>query len=181
MGGLRMMTTIPISHYHLSIKQLQRHWRGRRVIYNGFYAYYGWTGFECFGAITPYRYFGWCVTCWADVAAKAFGNARDHRFFDKFDEAAYALNKLMDIAKRMHRLAHKKVKYWEPDWPIPREIEWQARSRLTWIRPDMKGDPRSPSSPAYWRRFMRRHPDAGRPKRNDYPDLLGGKLQASYL
>jgi hypothetical protein len=121
------------------------------------------------------------VTCWGQVEAEAFGNARDSIFFDQFDDAALVLMRLMSIAKRMGVLARHFVKYagheffgTEPWLPLV--------AGLKCIRDEMETNPRAPTSPASWRHFMQRHPnrDDGRPLDPTLAERLGGKMWATY-
>lgn len=169
-----------ISHRHHTIEQLQRRWRGRRVIYRGYTdCYYGWTGYEGFGVIRPFRYYGWKVTCWAEVMANAFGDARNNIFFDRFDEAAHVLDKLMSLAWRMRRLSREPVQY--AGWKFFHGNKPQPIATMVgfeWVCPDFNTNSRAPTSPASWRHFMRRHPDDDAP---DLADRLGGRMYATYL
>jgi hypothetical protein len=156
--------------------RLRRKPRGVRVAYHGQQqVYYGWTGFEEFGAITPYRYFGWRVTCWAEVAAEAYGDCYDSRFFHQLVDAVAELDRLMDVAERIGRLAHEPVKYFKPpaDWPRWPWPGLESLSRIT------VSDERAPNSPAQWRRHERRFPrDDGRPHDPKQALRFGGRLIA---
>ena len=148
---------IAIIHRTRSIEQLQKTMRGQRCVHKYDYVYSGWTGFEEFGVIRSYRYYGWRVTCWADVMYEAYGTAHRARFFDRIDEAAAELEQLMNIAKRMRKLSKVQVEYFDAEAAFG-PIRLESRCDLEWITPDMKTDSRAPhGSPAAWRRFAQRH------------------------
>jgi hypothetical protein len=127
--------------------------RARAVIRRESGVYDGWTGFEYFGVIWPFRYWGWRVTCWADVQHR-----REELFLDQLDRAVRLLDLLMDRAERMGRLARAPVEYWPPG-------NWKERLPL-WvlagfesIRDDFHTNPRMlDGTPAYWAHFHRRYP-----------------------
>jgi hypothetical protein len=87
-----------IIYRQCTTEQLQQTMRGRRCVYHVLDDKYGgWTGFEHFGVIWPFRYFGWRVTCSAIVSIEAYGKARRARFFDNVKDAATELSSLMDL------------------------------------------------------------------------------------
>jgi hypothetical protein len=175
--------SIEVTHRYLTTEQLQARWRGKRVIYNENCGRYGgWTGYEHFGLIQAYRYYGWRVTCWATVEAAAFGDASTSVFFDRLDDAVDVLKKLMDLAKRLGELACKPVQYAGYEFfGIKPWLPLEAGLRC--IHDQMDTNPRAPTSPATWRHWIRRDPkrDDGRPLDPSLADRLGGKMWASYL
>ena len=135
-----------ILHRHSTVERMPL---GKRAIYNGLYAYYGWTGFEQFGVIRSYRYFGWGVTCWATATAAAYGNAHKTKFFGRFDDAVRELETLMDVAESIGLLAHKRVRY---------ANFAQTHNPFRFLQPissNMMCDPRVPWSPAHVERLRR--------------------------
>jgi hypothetical protein len=173
-----------VTHRYFTTEQLQRDWKGKRLIFNQCHSgcYGGWTGYEHFGVIRAFRYYGWRVTCWGHVAADAFGDARDSIFFDEFDDAAIVLAKLMEVAKRMRVLARRPVRYADHKFfGIKPFLPLEAG--LGWIYDGMQTNSRAPTSPASWRHFMRRYPDDdhGKPVDPKLANRLGGEMWASYL
>src|SRR5262245_57663286 len=147
-----------------------KHPRTRALVYCP-PVYYGWTGFEEFGCIWPFRYFGWRVTCWAAVAARVYGDARPERFFTRFAHAVKELDRLMDRAEKMGQLAHEPVQYADIKLLRPRSRPVQLACAvgldLISAHPPRVGD-RMPRSPAYYlhlQRFFRIGPDPDLPAR----------------
>lgn len=79
-----------------------------RAVYNRDGVYDGWTGFEYFGVIWPFRYYGWRVTCWSTVMAAYYGQGNISVFFDTLDASIRELDRLMDKADSMGQLAKKR-------------------------------------------------------------------------
>jgi hypothetical protein len=121
----------------------------RAVIHCWAGRYERWTGFEWFGVITAYRYFGWQVTCWAQVAATVFP-LRQTAFFARLEDAVDVLDRLMDRAEEMDQLTH------EPVCGVLPPHFWG--SRFEFINPMLISDSRVPESPAHRRRLFQRFP-----------------------
>lgn len=81
---------------------------GKRAVYAAHGRYYGWTGYEYFGVISCYRYYGYHVTCWATV------ECRSARYFYLLKDAIDELDYLMDKADALGELSHLPVGYFEP-------------------------------------------------------------------
>src|SRR5262245_339 len=136
---------------------------GKRALrYEGGNRYGGWTGYQEFGVIQCYRYFGWCVTCWATILVDVYGH--NDPCFHQFADAVAALDRLMNIAEHRGELeTSKRVEYWEPPggWP-PRKghLGWWRHHGFESIHPHMRTDSRAMHSPATLERVCRRHKEA---------------------
>jgi hypothetical protein len=118
---------------------------GQRIVYNGgFGIYYGWTGYEPFGVIWAYRYYGWQVTCWAQVHFQT-----PPLYFGQFKNAVTKLDQLMDKAEQMGVLAHERVPLWPPGKCGPPPMRWWQG--FEFIRQDIPFNPdcRQPFAPAF--------------------------------
>ena len=150
-------------------QQMPRH---RALIRAAAGIHYGWTGFEEFGVVWPFRYYGWRVTCWATVMARAYSDANLSLFFDRLETAADELNYLMDVADKAGALSKQPVKYWEPKFLSPPPIWFDCglstvEHQLHWPFQ------RLPGSPAWWRHWSRLHPEGG-PLTDDMARWHGG-------
>jgi hypothetical protein len=122
---------LEIIHKVTTIKWLQKFRPGKQCVYRtSDNKYQGWTGYEIFGVIWPFRYFGWRVTCWAQVTAEAYGDAHRARYFDSIANAANELYRLMGIAKILGILKRSPVQYWDPD------INSTNKRQRRWFRGD---------------------------------------------
>jgi hypothetical protein len=135
----------------------------RALFHRGNRWFDGWTGFQFFGCLTPHRYFGWQLHCWADVYVKAFGDIRQAIFFARLEDAIPVIGRLMDFADKLGQLSHTPVEYWPPD-----DVDWKAKlpienlARFEWISPLLVSDPHVPhDSPAHWQRLSKRFPADG--------------------
>jgi hypothetical protein len=137
----------------------------RALLHRGNQWYDGWTGYEYFGCLSPHRYFGWQLHCWAQIYVEAFTDIRQSIFFARVEDALDSIDRLMDFADSRGRLSRKPVKYFNPDEfgpriPLSPEIETAMAAGLKFIsehRPIL--DIRMPSdSPAHWRRLRQIFP-----------------------
>jgi hypothetical protein len=137
----------------------------RALMFDGSGRYSGWTGFEGFGVITQYRYYGWAVTCDACVMAEAYDQGGVTLCFDHFEDAVRALFCLMDLAheigdlqalrKSMGVKRGQRVPYWKPpkEWDRGEgSLLWWRRGGLETIHDDFKTNPR-----AFWSRASTHH------------------------
>jgi hypothetical protein len=157
----------------LGQRALRFEWSGR---------YSGWTGYEEFGVITSYRYFGWAVTCSATVMAEAYDNGNETPCFDHFNDAVTALFCFMDLAEDMGEFQRirrslgvnrgQRVPYYNAD--LQPGVFW--RCGLDMIRPDFDTDSRAMWSPARQRHFRQRHGETYDPKKLQWfapPPIMG--------
>ena len=148
-----MTGLLKIIHRQCELKKIQRTMAGERCVYRCGNCYCGWTGFEEFGVISPYRYFGWAVTCNILVMVEAYGSGRRVRYFDRVEQAAEELRRLMGVARNIGQLSRIPVEYFDPEaagWP-PAPLP--VLCGLEMIRDNMRMESRSPNSPARWRRW----------------------------
>lgn len=140
--------------------------------------YDGWTGFEWFGVITEYRYYGWCVTCWADVMAVRYGRANINPFFSSFEAAVKELEWLMYEAGWLGRLSNKPVNYASSFTAQVSELQRLVRDCLSRMvpHPGSKAIPRNTlHSPAFYRRAFPIRDD-GTPQTEQIFVLCGGHM-----
>jgi hypothetical protein len=142
--------------FHQKPKPLPQH---RALIQRGNCWYDGWTGYEWFGCLTPHRYFGWQLHCWAQVYVAAFGDIRQAIFFARLEDALPVVDRLMNFADKNGHLSHEPVKYWPGgnfDWE---KIRIVSIAGFEFISDTMVSDSRVPrSTPAHERRLRQRFP-----------------------
>jgi hypothetical protein len=117
--------------------------------------YEGWVGQWPFGVIWPHRYYGWRVTCSAEVMAEFYGHARISPFFTWFDEAVGELERLMNIAEHIDHFAMFEGCV-VADWK-PRPPDQDKALGLPEMGGDIEPCWRMPHSPAQWRNLARWH------------------------